>query len=112
MRIRFHSFIALALILPACSSTRPAAGKITPAPYVRIVNSDSNLVQLQIATRKFVPTHGKRAVIWLSGVSHIGDASFYAAIQKHLDQQTIVLYEGISEPQSPNPLPRSSQNTI
>jgi hypothetical protein len=53
-------------------------------------------VQLQIAVREFVPAHGKGAAVWLVGVSHIGESNYYARIQKQLDAQTLVLYEGIS----------------
>jgi len=36
-------------------------------------------------------------VIWLTGVTHVGDVAYYEALQKHLDAQEIVLFEGVGE---------------
>lgn len=89
--------LVVCFLLAGCASRKPVdppAG-LSPGPYVRVTTT-SNLVQLQIAARQFVPVHGHGPVIWLTGVSHIGDANYYAALQKHLDAQTVVLFEGIS----------------
>jgi len=66
-----------------------------PEPYVRIENTDSNRVQLQIAARQFLPGRRGQPVIWLTGVAHIGESNYYAALQAHLDAQTLVLFEGV-----------------
>jgi len=55
------------------------------------------VVQLQIAARRFVPARGKGPAIWLTGVSHIGESNYFARLQKHLEAQTLVLFEGISD---------------
>ena len=67
-----------------------------PLPYTRISNPDSNIVQLQIALRKFVPAHHRGPTLWLAGTSHVGEPAYYQALQKLLDAQTIVLFEGIN----------------
>jgi hypothetical protein len=67
-----------------------------PAPYTRIARPDTNTVQLQIAVRKLVPTGQRGPVIWLVGTSHVGEPEYYQELQKHLDAQTLVLYEGIN----------------
>jgi hypothetical protein len=36
--------------------------------------------------------------VWLVGVSHIGETNYYAALQKQLDAQPLVLFEGIGGP--------------
>lgn len=93
---------ALALLVAGCSSplrarSAPAPERSAPVePYVRIGNSSSNLVQLQIAARKFLPPRRKGPVLWLVGVSHVGSPGYYAALQKLLDAQTVVLFEGVS----------------
>ena len=66
-----------------------------PQPYVRIVSPDSNHIQLQIAAREFMPSRSREPIIWLTGVSHIGDSNYYASVQAHLDAQTLVLFEGV-----------------
>ena len=72
-------------------------GPRQPEPYLRITRSNSNVVQLQVAVRKFVPARRSGPAIWLTGASHIGDSNYFAALQKHLDEQALVLFEGISD---------------
>src|SRR5262249_34909560 len=60
------------------------------------------IIQLQIAVRKFIPARGHGPAIWLTGVSHIGDPKYYAALQEHLDDQTLVLFEGVSAKARPS----------
>jgi hypothetical protein len=89
---------ASGMLLASCSSTRPVApGPVPPPqPYTRIARPDTNTIQLQIAVRKFAPAHHRGPVVWLAGTSHIGDPDYYRALQKHLDAQTLVLFEGVN----------------
>ena len=66
-----------------------------PQPYMRVARPDSNTVTLQIAIRRFVPEKGRGPVIWLSGASHIGESNYFATLQRHLDAQALVLFEGV-----------------
>jgi hypothetical protein len=68
-----------------------------PASYVRTSNSESNLLELQIASRRFRPPRGKGPVVWLTGVSHIGTSNYFGRLQEHLNGQTLVLFEGVGE---------------
>jgi hypothetical protein len=89
---------ALCLALCACSTLeRQPAGIAASSPYVRVSNADTNLLELQIAVRKFVPSRRQGPAIWLAGVSHLGQSNYFAALQRELDQKTLVLFEGISE---------------
>ncbi len=102
MRFGLLFTLAASLFLAACSAPKATRRTATseppsvPQPYVRLI-SDSNTVQLQIASRKFFSTRGKRPFIWLTGVSHIGEPKYFAALQHHLDGQTLVLFEGIND---------------
>ena len=73
-----------------------------PQPYIRLVHPDSNIIELQIAVRRFVPEAGAGPTYWLAGTSHIGEPAYYHALQKHLDAQTIVLYEGVNTDTHPH----------
>lgn len=64
-------------------------------PFMRVTNGATGAVELQVAVRKLVPTNGVGPVIWLTGASHIGETNYYAQLQKHLDAQALVLFEGI-----------------
>jgi hypothetical protein len=96
--------------------SRAAAAKATaiatnlsvpePQPYIRLAHPDSNTIQLQIAARRFVPAAGTGPTVWLAGASHIGDPAYYRALQKHLDAQTIVLYEGVNSDTHPRHVPK------
>ena len=76
-------------------SQRGSATRTEPQSYMRMHHPLSNMVHLQIALRKFVPANGSRPVIWLSGVSHLGETNYYRALQKHLNAQDLVLFEGV-----------------
>ena len=93
--------VGLALLASGCRTSpkpKPEAATVAqPAPYVRASNSDSNVLELQIAARRFVPSRGKGPTVWLTGVSHIGSTNYFAKLQTHLDGQTLVLFEGVGE---------------
>jgi hypothetical protein len=86
---------ALTLALTGCSSRATATATSAPQAYTRIANPDSNTVQLQIVLRKFVPERHRGPAVWLAGVMHVGEPDYYRALQRFLDAQTVVLYEGI-----------------
>jgi hypothetical protein len=99
MRVRIL-IPTLLVALAGCSAPRKAGSHnlaIAPEPYVRLLTSNSNLVQLQIASRKFVPHRGRKPAVWLTGVAHLGESNYFAALQEHLDNQQLVLFEGITD---------------
>jgi hypothetical protein len=96
--------LAAALLLITASLTGCAGSRRThsslaadspPQPYMRVTRPDSNTVTLQIAVRRFAPPNGRGPVIWLSGASHIGESNYFATLQRHLDAQALVLFEGV-----------------
>ena len=100
MRCLYSGLTALStLLLCGCVHSRGAdpgrAAPPKPEPYVRIASSDSNHIALQIAVREFLPARRGQPVVWLTGVSHIGERDYYAALQAHLRGQTLVLFEGV-----------------
>jgi hypothetical protein len=102
MRSRYFVLLALALLAPGCRTSPKHDGEVNatfeaPAPYVRASNSESNVLELQIAARRFVPIRGKGPTVWLTSVSHIGSSNYFANLQTHLNAQTLVLFEGVGE---------------
>jgi hypothetical protein len=91
--------LALAVAITGCASSKSAHGSqptnAPPQPYMRVARPDSNTVALQIALRSFAPPKGRGPVVWLSGASHIGESNYFAALQRHLDAQALVLFEGV-----------------
>jgi hypothetical protein len=82
------------------------AAAVEPEPFMRIAHPDSNTVRLEIAVRRFVPTGHAGPAVWLTGTSHVGDADYYRALQKHLDAQTVVLFEGVNAESHPRKVPK------
>ncbi len=96
---RLPWLIALVTLLPGCASSsavHPRGASSQPAAvYTRVSTPETNIVSLQIALKKFVPRSGRGAAVWLSGVSHIGESNYYAGLQRHLEAQNLVLFEGV-----------------
>ena len=100
--------ILLALALAGCSTQTPHSALRTPqssspppAPTTRIARPDTNTVQLQIVLRKFLPPHHRGPAIWLAGTMHVGEPQYYREVQKFLDAQTVVLFEGVNADSHP-----------
>ena len=97
--------IAGGLVLTACATRThdrsTAINNSPPEPYVRVLQTESNTILLQIAARQFVPVRGKGPIIWLTGVSHVGETNYFVSLQKHLDEQSLVLFEGVSDRDAP-----------
>lgn len=104
-RRRLFAFALLALaavgqFLAGCASSGlPKAQDVSPTaalqPYMRVAKPDSNTVALQIALRRFVSRDGRKPDVWLSAASHVGESNYFALLQRHLDAQPLVLYEGV-----------------
>ena len=104
MRRSLSLLLTFGLVAAGCSAPRTSSTRSpqepAPEPYVRISGTDSNHVGLQIAARQFLPERRGQPVVWLTGVSHLGDPSYYRALQTHLEAQTLVLYEGVGAAES------------
>lgn len=75
-------------------ATHPAPAKDNP-PLARVVEeNDGAIVRMETVTRTFT-SPGGGPIVHLVGVTHIGDRAYYDALQVFLDQQTLVLYEGV-----------------
>jgi len=114
MKKRLPSLRAVSLVLSAaflngCASAPKDAARDSQAnaPFIRVAYPDEHTVELQIVSRRFTPARGKGPSVWLVGASHIGESNYYAALQKRLDAQTLVLYEGVGEHSRRTRLPRA-----
>lgn len=95
-----------------CASSRKGSTEPTLPPatsFLRTSSIPGGGRELQIAIRRYAPTNRPGPQIWLVGVSHVGDATYYQALQKLLDLQSTVLFEGVRPSPAPPPLTRSSR---
>ena len=68
----------------------------TPTAFMRMQKPSATKEDLQTLAREYTPAHGKGPVVWLVGVAHIGEEGYYKELQKLLDAQQVVLYEGVT----------------
>lgn len=105
-RQNWHAVLASALLawvlLSACSTPRGAravpaspAPAPPPSPYLRIASGTNETTALEVACRAFRPHRGPGPVVWLIGVTHLGTADYYTRLQRFLDAQDLVLFEGV-----------------
>jgi hypothetical protein len=90
-----------AVILGAAlnAAARQEAAPVSTQPYQRVVADDeAGVVKLEMAVREFAPPKDGQPRVFLAGAVHIGDASFYKSLQEFLDQQDVVLFEGVKPP--------------
>jgi hypothetical protein len=72
------------------------ATAVTPLPFTRAVNgADGQISAVQTAIRRFDPKDSSKPTIYLVAVTHIGEKAYYEEIQKLLDKQDLVLFEGV-----------------
>lgn len=101
----FLAFLFAGVFVSTITKTVAATAE-APAPesYMRVARPDSDTVALQIVARQFKPAKSNGPILWLTGVTHIGDVAYYEGLQKHLDEQALVLFEGVGErPVKPAP---------
>ncbi|MEX0741687.1 MAG: type II secretion system protein GspG, partial [Phycisphaeraceae bacterium] len=88
-------------VLTLLISVAPAGADEQPddlRAFVRTAEPEPQLIQLEIAIRRFESADPDRPAIDLVGVVHIGDPAYYDALQAHLDEQPLVLFEGVGRP--------------
>lgn len=73
------------------------AGDVWPGSgsYMRVVDESDSTMRLDMAVRLFVPREGSGPTIALAGAMHIADKQFYELLQRFLDSQDLVLFEGV-----------------
>lgn len=89
------------------------------APWVRVVQDDARVVQLQIAVRRFERTEGDGPSLTVAGAVHVGDRSYYRTLQEMLEQKDLVLFEGVrpagaedTEPRTPAEQVQRSEDRV
>ena len=64
--------------------------------YARVVEEKGgDAIRLEMAAREFASQTPGRPKVFLIGAVHIADKKFYDSVQEFLDQQDVVLFEGV-----------------
>lgn len=102
--LTFRFIIAVGLAASCCPLTRadqPAASApAASAPAAEVIDwtrstTDDTSTTLEIASREYRPKSGNGPIVHLVGAIHIGEKSYYEALQKHLDAMDLVMFEGV-----------------
>ena len=82
-------------VLAAASGVR-GQDSAAVAPYSRVVEEDGgSAIRMEMAVRELASDKPGRPKVYLAGAVHIGDKAFYESLQQFLDQQDVVLFEGV-----------------
>jgi hypothetical protein len=85
---------ASVLVFHAAARAETATAERTPS-FLRSIETEEKQSAIQTSSIEYRPESGKGPNIWLVAVAHLGTPAYYAAIQKRLDAQTVVLFEGV-----------------
>ncbi len=102
------ALVALAAAIPSLTASTAlaqetrnpaAAGEpqlVRGGEFLRVVDSpEEGQLRLEVAVRELHPTGGAGPAVLLVGAVHIGDKSYYEAVQEAMAQSDIVLFEGV-----------------
>lgn len=92
----FAALCLLALLAAPAAGAEPGKDAEKPAGrWLRVDRREGKSLALEIAARPFAPAEGEGPVVTLVGVVHVGDAGYYAALERYLDTFDLVLYESV-----------------
>jgi hypothetical protein len=89
----FRFLAPLIALAPALFAEAPKSA--SQLAFIRGQETPEKLAALQTLSAEYKPASGGGPSIWLIGVAHLGSAEYYKAIQKRLDAQSRVLFEGV-----------------
>ncbi|MDG1137060.1 MAG: hypothetical protein P8N28_02265, partial [Phycisphaerales bacterium] len=91
--ISFAPFICLLAVSQDPAPTVVPERVVEPSLEWARKTTGENIVSLELVSRRFAS--GGKPDLWLIGVAHIADSSFYNDITELLDEMDIVLYESV-----------------
>lgn len=97
------TLIGLAAFTLLGAAAPPAETPAAPAQkerWIRVTEDRAaGRVKLQVAARSYTrPGATDGRVVWFASAVHVGDRSYYRALQESLDAKDVVLYEGVKPP--------------
>ncbi|MGC4046424.1 MAG: hypothetical protein QM758_21750 [Armatimonas sp.] len=100
---RSPALVAFALLLGGtprivqAQNATPAAPKpISAEGYTRAIKNTSGQISgVQTAIRRLAPAKEGEPTVYLVAVTHVGEKGYYGELQKLLDKQDLVLFEGV-----------------
>lgn len=88
---RLLRLLAPLVLAPALLAEAPP----TKLSFIRTQQLPDSKSTLQTLSAEYKPASGAGPSVWLIGVAHLGTRDYYTALQKRLDAQSAVLFEGV-----------------
>jgi hypothetical protein len=85
----------LVLLAAGCATATKAPPQAPPQSYLRVSRATNGVIALEVALRALRPVRGRGPVVGLVAVTHLGTADYYGELQRFLDAQSLVLFEGV-----------------
>jgi len=87
----------LLLLGSGCATVPDRAAELsqTPSGYLRKSERADGAVALETGLCALAPERGRGPVVWLVGAAHLGTTNYYGELQRFLDAQSLVLFEGV-----------------
>lgn len=85
--------LPLLALAPALFAEAPK--KVEQLAFLQTAEQAESVTGLQTLSAEYRPASGTGPSIWLIGVAHLGTPEYFAALQKRLDAQSAVLFEGV-----------------
>ncbi len=111
MQRLFRFFLPLLALAPALLAETPPSAVPGQLTFLRC-QDEGKVASLETLSKEFKSADGRGPSIWLIGVAHIGTPEYYAALQKKLDAQSTVLYEGVGEEQLKDGIKPDTKNGL
>lgn len=93
---------------PETSETAPAS---VPTKWLRVVEDEaSQKLTLEVASREYSNSAGQ--MVSLVGAIHVGDQTYYDALQEYLDSMALVLWEGVKPEATSNAAAMSDEKRL
>ncbi len=92
-----RSFLALFAVAQLSTTSQPV--------YTQSTTTPDGLIEMRTSAQQL--TCPGKPDIWLVGAVHVGSKDYYGSLQKLLDQQEVVLYEGVKKAKAPEKMEKA-----
>ena len=93
---RVRSVTPMAGLAVIATLAAAAAAPASQPEWLRVTEQPGRSVSLEVSIRDFAPSRRPGPMVSLVGVTHIGDAAYYATLEEILADFDLVLYESVA----------------
>ena len=95
MKFPTHPVFLVATFFALSFAPVARADRAPETLFLRSIETGEKMSAIQTGCVEYRPVSGGGPAVWLIAVAHLGTPEYYRVIQKRLDAQTAVLFEGV-----------------